>query len=368
MTSADTRPFLRSAGRLATSAGAGILLLGASAFAQDKDTIQLKDGKSDTGLVKSEDYSGLAWTPSKGPGRNIEWKEIKADGIVYGSSPEFVSAKEALDAGKLPDALAKFDEMLADAKLRPVLKQNALYYAAAIHQRQGEWDKAIEGYNALTAAFPKSRWLMEVGEAIVACYVGKKDVAGAGKALDKLSTEAVTGGVDASFGSAVNVLKGRLFEEQGKFPEALAAYGVAEKASGVPAAVVQQARLGQARCFVAANRKPEAEVMFRKLTSEDAANPVLAGAWNGLGDLARDDGAKARDAEKLLDALYYYLRGVVQYAPLPGEPMREYRRSMQGSYECFKLISDLEKNPDRKRQYAERARERMAQLQKEFPQ
>jgi tetratricopeptide (TPR) repeat protein len=346
-----------------------VAALASSAAAQEKDTILLKDGKSEIGLIKSEEYAGISFNPSKGPARTVEWKEVAPGGITYGGSPEFQSARDALDGGKFAEALPKLEELASDAKLRAVLRQNAQYYAATIYQRQGDYDKAIEGYKKLVADFPKSRWLMEVGENLVVCHMAKKDVAAAGKALDELSGAATAAGVESGFNSAVNVLKGRFYEEQGKFPEAQAAFGVVEKASGVSQGIVQQARLGQARCMVALNKKTDAEALFRNLTKEDAPNHVLAGAWNGIGDLTLEEGRKNQgDPDKLLDALYDYLRGVVQYAPLPGESVIEYKRALKNSAEVFKFISELEKkNTDRKKIYAERARERTAQFQKEFP-
>lgn len=337
-----------------------------SALAQDKDTVQLKDGKTETGKIKSEEFAGLVME-GKTP-RTIEWSQITPGGIAYGGSVQFTSAKESLDAGKYPDALTAFEGLKSEPKLRDVLKQDVLYYYATLQQRAGDWDKAIAGYTDLAAAFPKSRYLMEIGEGLVACYVAKKDTAGAQKALDGLSTAAIAAGVENGFGAGVNVIKGRLLEEQTKYAEAQAAYGVAEKAPGVPASVVQQARLGQGRCLMALGKKSEAESIFRKLVAEDAPNPVMSGAWNGLGDLLKEEGRKAPgDPEKLLDALFCYMRGVVQYAPLPGENVVEYKRALKGSEQCFKFISELEKSGDRKKLYAARAADRAAQYAKEFP-
>jgi hypothetical protein len=68
----------------------------------------------------------------------------------------------------------------------------------------------------------------------------------------------------------------------------------------------------------------------------------------GLGDLLVEQGGKARNIDQLIDALYAYLRGVVQYVPAAGEPQGEYERALAGSARCFKLISQLETNKDRK--------------------
>ncbi len=353
---------------LALAATASLFAASARAQEKEKDSIQFKDGKTETGLIKGEDYGGITFNPSKGPARTVEWKEVAPNGVTYGGSAEFSSAKDAYDGGKFADALPKFEELLGDAKLRAVIKQNSEYFVATIFQRGGEFDKAIDAYKKLVADFPKSRWLMEVGEGLVACHMAKKDAASAGKALDELSAAATTAGVEASFNSAVNVLKGRLFEEQKKFPEAQAAYGVVAKAAGISQAIAQQARLGEARCMVALNKKTEAQTVFQALTKEDAPNTVLAGAWNGLADLYVEEArAKQNDADKLMDALFCYLRGVVQYAPLPGDPQTEYKRSMKGSAEVFRFISQVEKNAERKKLYLDRANERDLQFKKEFP-
>jgi tetratricopeptide (TPR) repeat protein len=335
--------------------------------------VQTKDGKTESGSIKSEDYAGVSINPAKGPPRMIEWAEIVPDGITYAGAgaPEFQSAKESLAQGKLDEALKKLEDLKAETKLRPVLKQNVLYFLPLLAQRKGDYDGAIAGFKELATAFPKSRYLMDIGEHMVACYVAKKDIAGGSKALDDLSSAATTAGVENGFGSAINVLKGRIFEQQGKFAEAAAAYGVAEKATGVLPLVVFQARLGEARCAVALNKKPEAEADFRKLVGEDAPNTILAGAWNGLADLLKEDARKANngkgDGEKLLDALYSYLRGSVLYAPLPGDSTEEYERSLRGASDCFKFISEVETKAETKKLYRERSTERLDVLKRDYP-
>ena len=62
-----------------------------------------------------------------------------------------------------------------------------------------------------------------------------------------------------------------------------------------------------------------------------------------------------------------YLRGFVQYGPVPGESTSEYERALAGSAECFDLLSQVEGNKEIKARYARSRDERRAQLQKEFP-
>jgi predicted negative regulator of RcsB-dependent stress response len=345
--------------------------IGTSALAQQaqQDTVVLKDGKTETGKIKSEDFANLTLTPAKGPERTIDWPQVAANGITYGGSIEFTSAKEAFEQSRFDEALEKIAEILKpEAKLRAPLKQNAQYYLATIRLRKGEWDAAIAEFKKLQTEFPKSRYLLEIGDGLLNAYLGKgKDYAGATKALDELSSAALSAGVEGGFNSAINVLKGRIFEEQQKYSEAIGAYSTAEKATGIPPVVVQQARLGQARCLVATGKATDAEALYHKVVTEDAPNSILAGAWNGLGDLWKKPGYDKKDANLLNDALFAYLRGFVQYGPLPGESTYEYERAMAGAAQCFTYLSNLETAKDKKDLYAQYARQRKDQLAKEFP-
>jgi len=360
-----------SAVPLVFAASALTLALSAPAYAQDsKDTVTLKDGTTQSGKIKSEDYGGLVINVKED--KTLTWNEIIAGpgGITYGGSPAFQSVKDMFDGGKFDDALTPLAELVKDTKLRAPLKQHVLYYKALIEQRQAKYDDAIVAYKDLLTAFPKSRYLLDVGDNLVQIYIAKGDVPGAMKALDQLSSDAATAGVESGFSSAMNVLKGRVLEEQQKFPEAQAAYTVAEKGTGVAATVVAQAILGQARCAIALKDNTKAEGLFRKIVNADGPNNVMAGAWNGIADLMYADATPKSgkaDAAKINDALYCYLRGVVQYSPLPGESTSEYERALAGSVRCFKGLAQLETKPDIKAAHTARANERQNQLLREFP-
>jgi tetratricopeptide (TPR) repeat protein len=232
----------------------------------------------------------------------------------------------------------------------------------------GKFDAALASFEALTKDYGKSRWLMDIGETMVSIYAAKKDLANAAKSLDKLGSDASAAGVDASFDKAVQVLKGRVFEEQKDYAKARAAYGVASSASGLDARIVQLGKLGEARCTAATGDKTKAEGIFRSLVREDATNGVLAGAWNGLGDLMLEDGKKGKgDAEKITDALYCYLRGVVQYPPLPGDSTLEHERAIAGAAQCFRFLSQIDSKAEGKRANKDRADQHVAMLRQRYP-
>lgn len=353
---------------LPKSLGVLLALFATALPALAQDTVTLKDGKTEQGRVKSADYDGLI-LEAKGQSKTIEWSTVAS--IAYKDPPEdYTAGKDAYEAAKWDDALAAFDKVKADTKVRAPIRQDAFYFSASCSLAKGNWDGAIAGFDALRKEFAKTRYLMEAGEGYVMAYSAKKDFGGAAKALDTMSNEAAVAGVPQSFSATVSLLKGRLLEDQNKVTEAAAAYGVAEKASGAPLIVLQQARLGQGRCLLAQKKNAEAEALFRKLSTEDAPSLVLAGAWNGLGDIWSAEAkskAEAEQVEKLYDAAFAYMRGVVQYGPGPGEPAREYRRSLEGSMNVFRALSQVEKNADRKKVYQQRYTERKEQFEREFP-
>lgn len=330
------------------------------------DVVKLKNGTEEAGRVKSEEYGGLAFDPEKGTAHTIAWADVAQ--ITYQGGEEFESARSLLDQGKLEDALTALTGLLKpEAKQRGLLKQHLLYYVATVHNRLGKPDDAIESYKQLLKEYPKSRYLPDVADGLVSAYGAKGDLEGAKKSLDELNSSAVTAGVEANFSAVVAIQRGRILERQEKWSEAFSAYNAAQTTSGVTALASQQARLGQGRCQMKQKKVTEAEALFRKISAEDAPNSILAGAWNGLGDIAKAEGREKRDAAILFDALYMYLRGVVQYGPLPGESTYEYERALAGAAECFDNLSQVESNKELKARYARSRDERKSQLAKEFP-
>ena len=328
-----------------------------------QDNVRLRKGDPLVGSVKSADYAGLSFQPSKGAVQTIAWRDVVA--IEYAGVTGLGKAITEINSGSFKEAEAQLEALKGDAKVKGPARQDVLYFSALCKQRQGQFDEALAGYRDYIKEFPKGRFLRAVGDGILACHAGKNDVAGAGKTLDELFNAVRTAGETAFQGDEA-ILKGIQLEEQKKYSDARFQYGLAEKAAGAAPAVSQEARLGIARCLQREGKGAEADQYCRKLVAEDAPNFILAGAWNGIGEVLRDEGKKKRDSEKLLDALYAFLRGVVQYGPVPGEPTSEHMRALQGSSECFRFLAELETNADRKKLFNERARERAEQLKREY--
>jgi hypothetical protein len=161
------------------------------------------------------------------------------------------------------------------------------------------------------------------------------------------------------------LLEAGLLAAAGDFAQAGERYGALESAP--VAALAQAARLGRARMLLAGGKRAEAEPILRTLVAESESARVQSGAWNALGEALAADGVARKQAEPILDGLYAYLRTVVQYKPLPGESTVEYERALAGAEQCFQHLSELEQNAEKKEALRSQQRQRLAQLQSEFP-
>jgi tetratricopeptide (TPR) repeat protein len=337
--------------------------LAGSASAQ-QDRITLKDGKQKVAKILSEDFDGLSYS-LEGGSAGMRWEEV--DSIRYGSADKYYSAVDLYNGGKLEESLPGLKELAADTKQRPVLRQNVLYFQGQAHERLNQPDEAIAVYTQLLSEFPKSRYLLDVGSRLLAINLAKGDASNASKVIDEAVKKAQAAGMATGMQAGFGLLRGKLLEAQGKFDEASALYGSTASASDASADVALAAKLGVARCSQGAGRASQAESGYRELLGQDAPSEVLAGAWNGLGDLSFEPAIAKRDMEGLTDGLLAYLRGVVMYVPVRGAPSSEHERSLAGASKAFRAIGELEKQPERKKLYMDRAKACNDQLAALYP-
>jgi|KBSSwiStaDraftv2_1062776.scaffolds.fasta_scaffold14459_2 tetratricopeptide (TPR) repeat protein len=327
-----------------------------------KDTVVLADGTTQSGLIQSEDFGGLTL---KGAGNKTvvyPWKDVRE--TTYRGQDEYNAAREAFVAGRYQDAEAAFAKLAAESKQKPLIRQQVLFHQAVLAETLGKPAEAATAWHDLMTEFPQGRYLGVAAESLVVAKLAAKDAAGAAAELAKIETATKD---FADFRPSLGVLKGMVLEAQNKTADARAAYDAAAMAAGASVEVKATAALGKARCLMLDKKPEDAEPILRGIVTQDAPVRVLASAWNGLGDITMDAGRKAKDSDKLLDALFAYLRSSVQYLPLPGEPTREYERALAGSARCFAYLAELEQKPERKDQYNTRSRQRIEQLRREYP-
>lgn len=326
-----------------------------SAHAQ-QDKIVAKDGKERTVKIQSEDYDGLKLSVEGGT-TTMPWKDV--DSIRYGNAAKYQEAVDSFNSASPSQTLPLFEALAADDKLRPVLRHGVLFHLGLTYRRLGNDDKAVATLEQVLKDFPKSRYLLQIGANLLSLYTAKGDAGGAMKALDPT--------LKGASGAQFDFLRGRLLEEQKKFPDAERTFQSVVGAAGGDTDLQLAAKLAIARCAQRAERVKDAEDKYREIVKLDAPNDVMAGAWNGLGELALARGTKARDAEELRYALFAFLRGVVLYVPERGGTTDEHERALAGSADAFKAVGELENDATKKKQFLARAQQRRDQLATDFP-
>lgn len=328
---------------------------------EEPDAVYLSDGSSQECKILEESWLGVTLQPEKGPKKTLGWSEVRS--IEYADAPpELAAGLAALAAGNADNALEMLTIAQQTPELRPVIQQTIDFNTAFCLHRLGKTSEATTLYAKVLTDHPKGRYLRMIGENLIDLHLASGDAAGARATLDKLAAGAKgLEGADA----LTLLLEARLLERQGKLSEAQQKFAALE-ASPV-ADLAPEGKLGRARMLLRQNKGTEAEPVFRALISESKNAHVQSGAWNGIGEMQATEGRSKKEAERIQDGLYAYLRTVVQYKPLPGESTEEYERALAGAATCFEYLSQLEPNAEKKKLWRDRQRERLEQLQQEYP-
>ncbi len=334
---------------------------------QANDRLTLKDGKTQIGRIQDEDVDAISFKPTRGGAETkIPWETVAS--IEYGGAPaEFTRVMENLTRADPQTLLGSLSTLAGDANLRPPLQQQVLYCRAQTLKRLGKFEDALKGYQEILAAFPKSRFLLEVARGVVDCNVASGKAADAAQALDKIVAEAKAASVGPRFLGEVALVRGDLLLAQSKLAEARAAYEAAEKNEGASPELLHGGRLGVARCLQLQGKAAEAEQLFRKLIGEKAPSEVLGGAWTGLAEVLMETGKVRKSSDLMHESLFGFLRSIVQFAPGPGAATDAYERALAGAAACNDLIAETETSNERRQVYARRAQSRREELARLFP-
>ncbi len=203
----------------------------------------------------------------------------------------------------------------AAAELSGYGKQLALYYRIQMLANIGEAGPVLGAIDDLLGAFPKSYFYVDVQIIRAKIAMGKNDVDGATKALEAVKSAPGMNARDALRAEWTRIY---LTLELGrKYEDAAAAYralvAASEKASdGQGDVTKQRALVGLGSCLVMTKKEAEAKTYFDKAT-ESRNSDVLAGAYNGLGNVAMAEAKALRDAGKLPDAKAKLEQAVLHY-------------------------------------------------------
>lgn len=227
--------------------------------------------------------------------------------LVSASSDFFVDAAEGFAA--------------AAAALSGYGKQEALYFCMQAWANAGEAEKAIAAAADVLAAYPKSYFFCDI--AFLRARVAGDDMGGVKKALGSVPTAPGMNNRDLLRAEYMRIW---MTEERARqYDKARESYlrliADVEKTAAAEAAVTrQQALVGVGNCLVRTKKNKEAEEFFVKAAKESRNPDVLAGAYDGLGNIAfgvakefQLAGKLPEAKAKLEDAAEQYLRVTLLY-------------------------------------------------------
>ena len=175
---------------------------------EDRDVVQLRDGKSQSVAIEAENWDTIVGKGSP----PIPWDNVQ--GISYADAPEFNKAIEAFSAGNYAAATQQFEQLKEDPKLRKVFKQQIAFDSAYALAQDGKYDEAILGYQDVLKTYAKGRYHVRAVDGLAQCILAKKDMAAAVKAVDASIAEAVT---EPGLAAALGLVKARLLDAQEKY-------------------------------------------------------------------------------------------------------------------------------------------------------
>lgn len=347
-----------------------VLTTALAPFALAQDTVRLRSGATETGKVESEDFDALKLKVKKEKEKNEQTISIPWDNVAdinYSGAADYTKALVLLNTGQSTAAIPLLKGVLASAGLRKEMRPAVAFQLGSAQMRNGAFADASATFLDLLKTGAKTRYLIPATRSLVEIALTTNDPNAGTTSVDTAIAAAKEAGVPVTNLVAFDYFRGLLNEAKNDLVNARVSFQAASRGEGPAATIADMAKLGIARVEMASGKVEEARNAYRGLVDKGRGNEVLAGAWNGLAKIALADAVKAKNAEKINDALFMYLRGVVQFAPAPGEGTGEYERALAGAAEAFKSLSDIENDENLKKENANRSRARLDQLKKEFP-
>lgn len=354
-----------------------VLLIAAAAapaLAQEKAVLKSKkDAKPKEVTVLEENYkSVVVQLPGAGGKVPYLWKEIET--LDYQNKPkELAAGIAAVKKGEFEEGIKLLAKFKGQQNLSGVFRQQALFYIAQAAESLSppNLEEAIATYKQLLQEFKQSRYLQKANDRIVACLVASKKYDEAQKTLAATRNEAVNAKLDEELLREIDFLEASLLEMQNKPAEAANAFEKLSAAAASTPMIADLARVGAMRCQMqkggdASKAKAVYEDVISK-AGEATSHLVLAAAWNGLGEVQLLEGRKDRKPEKIQEALYSVLRGVVLYFPGENDRTSEYERSLFLSAQAFKALADLATDEGVKKLNQQRYGEKIQELKNRYP-
>jgi tetratricopeptide (TPR) repeat protein len=332
-----------------------------SAHAQGRDTVRLTDGRELQGLVTSQRFDRVDLSMRSGMSTSLRWNDVES--IDFFAPRAFAEGLTYESMGLHDKASASFLEARDLDGLRRPLKQEVLYHLARLRAALGDKHGSLANYRALVSEFPRGRYLGQATRGLVVGLLAEGKADDARAVLDEVEPAVTANGSAERLAAEITLLRGLVMQAQSPGEKARLLFERASASAALDSSDHARAALGIARALGVEGQNDAALMGYRNVVEmEGAPEYVLASAWNGLADAALEQGRSGRDAERITQALFGYLRGVVLYLPERAEPRDEYRRALAGAAQCFEYLSQLATNTDDKllnRRRAEELRHRL---------
>ncbi|GEM_PF-2891340 len=278
--------------------------------------------------------------------------------IDYDGGEELERARRALDGNRVGSAelFQALAEKAALGRTRKVFEQHALRGWATALFSAGDFKMAASKYAELVQKYPKTQYLYDAAETGVECYLQSGQDEEAKAFVGLLQTVIVNDG--GQFSATRDYLAAAV-EEKSNPAAAKAAYERVERGAAAYPEIQRNAKVGGARCMLAAKDYAGAERKFREVAEGGSQGDLVIRAWNGVGDvnLARADLERnpANRMPLVKAALLAYLRSAIQYYPEVGESREEKAKSAVKAGQCFEMYADTFNDRQRRAEYQARA-------------
>jgi hypothetical protein len=378
---------MRSANRVAVDAAVAVaLLVACSQAALAGDFLQRKDGTF-TPAIKGDipepaDYEASTWQV-----RDANIDEIPYTMLVNGKAvaQTFKSAdvmeiwpepkkfpqpvwKDANSMDQIGDhvhASEKFRSIGMSKQVHPVVRQKAFLCAGRSLAAIGDAKSVAAAdavYEELLKEFPTSFYSRALGRERWQMWMDAGNEEKAKAAIDwllKLPGVTDSDKLEARFAlNTIALRKCVVAKDTAGIQKCLDEYkAIASETTGKKdlAIVNALARIGQGNCLLELSKATDARVIFEDISEHGTGNPVLAAAFNGLGECW----FRQNDVKGYIEARRCFLRTVLLYSD--GTPGDMVARALYYAGECFFRIQD---NGDT---WKDRARENLKSCYSRFP-
>jgi tetratricopeptide (TPR) repeat protein len=342
-------------------------LVAVCAHAQE-DTVVTKDGKRSQGKIDSYDYDYVKLLSRDGKA-TTKVKTSDVENVIWQSPlpKDFqeaqATANGAFSSGNYDDAIAKLQAVVDNAKTREPLRQEAYFMLTQVLMGAGKHEEAAQAAQAMLKKFPSSRYVEQAHDVVVRSLIAAQKPADA-VSFTKTEEERVGKFTDArALTDGLKLMRARAQTRAGQGADAKADLSTLANTGGPKA---DEARVMLGDVLLREKNAAEAEKNFREALKTSTVTQVRAAAYNGLGEILYQQGIASKKPETLRDALFSFLRTVVQFPPSASDSTEHHETALLQAGMCFQSLGELEKPGDAQTRLMARARELYRRLLSDY--